>query len=89
MILVFADQTNRTFFLHGGPAQGTIENLPDELELREQRLPPAADWEEAGRRAATILGLAVSPLASAASVAKLAADAKQVAADHAPRARRS
>jgi len=82
LILVFADQTNRTFFLHGGPAQGSIESLPDEFELREQKLPPTADWEEAARRAATILGLAVSPLVSAASVAKLAADAKQVAAEH-------
>lgn len=84
LILVFADQTNRTFFLHGGPAPGSVENLADELELREQRLPSAADWDEASRRAATILGLAVSPLASAGSVAKLAADAKQVAVEHRP-----
>ena len=82
VILVFADQTNRSFFLHGGPAQGTIDNLADELELREQRLPASPEWEAAVGRAAKILGLTASPLASATSVAKLAADAKKAAAEH-------
>jgi hypothetical protein len=82
VILIFADQTNRTFFLHGGPTQGTIESLPDELELREQKLPPPSEWDAAVQRAAKILGLTASPLASAASVAKLAAEAKKMAAEH-------
>jgi hypothetical protein len=82
VILVFADQTNRTFFLHGGPFPGTLDNLPDELELREQRLPSAADWEEAGQRVATILGLTPFPHFGAASVARLVADARAKAGDH-------
>jgi len=79
LILVFAEQTNRSFFLHGGPAQGSIENLPDELELREQKLPTPHDWALAQERAGKILGVTVSPLASATAVARLAADAKEVA----------
>jgi hypothetical protein len=82
VILVFAEQTSRSFFLHGGPAQGALDNLPDELELREQALPAAADWSEAGRRAAAILGVAALPIATAASVSQLAAEAKRVAGEH-------
>lgn len=52
IILVFALQTNRSFFLHGGPMQPTLENLPDELELREQKLPAQTDWDRARQRAA-------------------------------------
>ena len=38
MILLFAEQTNRSFFLHGAPFDATLTNLPDRLELREQKL---------------------------------------------------
>jgi hypothetical protein len=58
LVLVYAAQTGRTFRLHGGPAQPTIEKLDDDLELVTARLPSEATWREAVRRAAAILGIA-------------------------------
>jgi hypothetical protein len=76
VILVFADQTNRSFFLHGGPVPGSLQSLPDEVELREQRLPDRADWDAAVNRASALLGVTASPLLSAANVVKLVEDVK-------------
>ena len=36
LVLTFAWQTGRSFFLHGGPCEATIESIPDEVELRQQ-----------------------------------------------------
>ena len=74
IILAFALQTNRSFFLHGGPMEPVIENTADELELREQKLPSQADWEKARSRADAIFGKTSSPLLNAANVAKLIGD---------------
>ena len=70
--LTFAGQTSRSFFLKGGPYQPTLENLPDELELREQTLPPKEDWEKAAARAGALFGLTVAQTLNAGNVAKLA-----------------
>ena len=43
-MLTFAWQTGRSFFLHGGPCEATIESIPDEVELRQQALPPQSEW---------------------------------------------
>lgn len=74
IILTFALQTNRSFFLHGGPMQPMLENLPDELELREQKLPSQQDWEKARDRASAIFGVTASPLLNASNVSKLIGD---------------
>src|SRR3989442_5340260 len=42
VILTFAAQTNRTFYRHGAPWEATLTNLPDDCELREQKLPDPA-----------------------------------------------
>ncbi|MBI5446424.1 MAG: phage resistance protein [Deltaproteobacteria bacterium] len=78
VILVFADQTGRAFFQYGGPAQATLDNLPEDLELREPVLPSQEDWDLAVTRAAAILGIAVSPLRNAGNAAKLAEEAKRI-----------
>lgn len=70
LILTFAGQTNRSFLLRGGPFQPTIENLPDDLELREQALPAPELWAEAQRRAAALFGLTVPQTLNATNVAK-------------------
>ena len=75
-------QNNLTFYLHGGPVEPPLENLDDALELREQALPSEDVWQEAVQRAAAILGVAASPLLTAANVAKFAADVKAMAARH-------
>jgi hypothetical protein len=82
IILAFALQTNRSFFLHGGPMQPTIENTADELELREQKLPSQADWEKARSRADAIFGRTSSPLLNAANMAKLIGDVQTEVTAH-------
>ena len=72
IILVFAAQTNRSFFLHNGPFDPSITNLQDEVELREQQLPSETDWLVALERAGRIFGAASSPLLNAPNLAKLA-----------------
>lgn len=72
IILVFAAQTNRSFFLYGAPFEPTITNLPDSLELREQQLPHETAWVKAIGRASSIFGFVSSPLLNAANLARLA-----------------
>jgi hypothetical protein len=79
VILTFAAQTSRSFFRHGGPVEPTIDGLLDELELREEVLPPQEQWEKAVERAAAIFGVVCSPLRSAANVARLEADIPRLA----------
>ena len=72
VILLFAEQTNRSFFLHGAPCDATLTNLPDRLELREQQLPQPAQWESAVARAGLLFGVTASPLLKASNVTALA-----------------
>jgi len=55
IILSFAAQTNRSFFRHGAPFDAKLTNLPDEVELRQQQLPPETAWVTAVERASRIL----------------------------------
>lgn len=74
--LVFADQEKYAFFRHGGPAHGTLESLPDDLELRPEKLPDPDLWDRARDHASRILGLAPPELLNANNVSKFAQDAK-------------
>lgn len=71
IVLAFAGQTNRSFFLNNGPFQPTLDNMPGELELREQALPLREDWEQAVARAGALFGLVVAQTLNASNVAKL------------------
>ena len=82
VILVFAEQTNRTFFIHGGPFEATLTNLPNQLELREEKLPAEAVWNLAAQRAGSIFGVAVSPLRKAGNVSTLAVKVKGKAGEY-------
>jgi hypothetical protein len=77
VILLFAEQTNRSFFLHGAPFEATLTNLPDRLELREQQLPHPAQWDIAVARTGHIFGVPASPLLKASNVIALATEVKQ------------
>lgn len=80
LILLFAEQTNRSFHLHGGPFEATIDkDLPDALELRQQLLPTPEVWEGARRRASTIFGLTPSPLVNGQNLARLTEELAQAA----------
>jgi hypothetical protein len=76
VILTFAEQTNRTFFLHGVPCEATLANIPDAGELREQTLPEGQQWELAVERAQSLFGVKVSPLLKGSNVASLNAEVK-------------
>jgi hypothetical protein len=82
VILAFAEQTNRTFYEHGGPQDVSLVRLPDHYELREERLPDEAAWNRAVQRASSILGVVVSPLRKAGNVSALASQVKSKAGEH-------
>ncbi len=77
LIMVYADQTNRSFDFYGANVMPTLESLDDKLVLKEQTLPDLKDWNEAVARAADILGHAVSKLLNASNLATLAAKVKE------------
>ena len=77
LILIYADQTNRSFFQHGGPYPATLESLPSEVELREQDLPAEEEWLKATELAASIFGHPFSNLRNAANVTLLASKLKE------------
>lgn len=79
IILTWALQTNRRMVLNGGPFEGEVGGLPDEVELREQVLPKPDDWDLAVRRAGTVFGVVVPQGLSAANLGKLVAEVKRVA----------
>lgn len=72
LILVYADQTNRSFVRHGSNYTPSLDDVPDELELREQTLPDLKEWQESVTRVADILGHAISKLLNASNLATLA-----------------
>ena len=79
LIMVFAAHAQFSFYLHGQVYQAEVGDLPDDLELKTQRLPAEADWLEAVRRSAPIFGLAPRPLLNAPNVASFAAEIRTLA----------
>jgi hypothetical protein len=72
VILVYAEQTNRTFYFYEAPYEAALKNLKNDLVLREQTLPAEPVWETAVNRAGAIFGISVSRLLNAANTAALA-----------------
>lgn len=81
IILTFAASANRRFTMRGGPYEPSVDNLPDELELREQSLPDADHWQIALNRASSLFGLTLGQTLNAANVGKLVAEVTQKAAE--------
>jgi hypothetical protein len=73
IILVFAAQTDRSFYEHNVPISDvTLTKLEDFWEVRIQQLPPEVSWVTAVNRASLIFGVVSSPLLNASNLAKLA-----------------
>jgi hypothetical protein len=72
LVLVYADQTNRSFIRYGGNYPPTLDDMPPELELVEQQLPDVKDWERAILLVGDVFGDAISPLLNASNLANLA-----------------
>jgi hypothetical protein len=74
VIRFFAEQTNRSFFLHGGPWKDTGGPLPDAVELRAEDLPDEALWKTALERARTLFGLVLLDYRSASNLKRFEED---------------
>ena len=72
VILIYADQANLAFQRHGSPWPAQLDDLPDDVVLREEALPSADDWTNAVERAGRVFGLTVSPLRNASNANDLA-----------------
>lgn len=81
IIMTYAAGTNRRFILRGGPYEPTLDQMPDELELIEQSLPNATDWQIALQRASSLFGLTLGQSLNAANVGKLIAEVRQKAGE--------
>lgn len=82
LILLFAQQTNRVFMLHGAVVPPNLENLSDDAVLHQQTLPEQKAWERAVERAGAIFGIAASPLCNAANVINLAQEIRNLLTSH-------
>lgn len=69
LILIFAEFTNRSFLKHGGTYPASLDDMPDDLLLREEILPAMNEWEVATRRASEIFGVVVNPILNASNIA--------------------
>jgi hypothetical protein len=81
LVLVYADQTNRSFVRYGGNYSPTLDDMPSELELVEQQLPDVKDWETAVQRVSEVFGLAISRLLNASNLTMLASKVKESVGD--------
>ncbi|QGJ70865.1 Bacteriophage resistance protein PglY [Planctomycetales bacterium 10988] len=81
LVLVYADQTNRSFVRYGGNCSPTLDDMPNELELVEQQLPDVKDWETAVQRVSEVFGLAISRLLNASNLTMLASKVEESVGD--------
>ncbi|MBK9387524.1 MAG: phage resistance protein [Planctomycetes bacterium] len=77
VIRFFAEQTNRSFFLHGGSWRDTGGSLPDELELRAEELPDEDLWKRARERTAELFGEQILEYRSASNLLRLEAEVQK------------
>jgi hypothetical protein len=73
LILIYADQTNRSFVRYGSNYLPTLDDMPSDLELVQAALPDPKQWETTLLRASEIFGISVSRLLNAANLADLGA----------------
>lgn len=82
LILSFAELTNRALVLHGGPVEGTIDRIPDDVILRQERLPAESVWAEATIRAHKVFGVVPVRHVTAAQVGRLCAAVEAILKEH-------
>jgi len=83
VILTWAAQTARSFYMHNASVTPDIGGLNREYQLRAQELPSESEWRIAVDRAAVIYGLAPSTVRSASNVATLVSELKNRAEEKA------
>ena len=83
VILMYAAQTDHSFFIHNAPDPGaaTLSTIRDLCVLRKEKLPPPDQWATALERSGSIFGVAVSPLLNASNLSSLVTSVKKRASD--------
>lgn len=80
VILVFAEQTNRSFFRYNDAQKAELGSLEEDFELREQKLPSDETWNAARDRVNRLFGDAPTGYVSASSLSQMRAALKAHAA---------
>jgi hypothetical protein len=71
LIIVYAEQTNRSFIRYGTNHLAKLDDLPADVGLRQEELPDEADWIETKKRVADLFGDDLSRLLNASNLAGL------------------
>jgi len=87
LILVYAAQAQRSFYLHAGPCTASIGDLRDEVELRSFEGPPEDEWKRAQDVGGHVFGVAASKLLDPENLARFVAAVGDQVARHASAAR--
>ncbi|MHB1122566.1 MAG: phage resistance protein [Ramlibacter sp.] len=87
VILTWAAMTNRRFVMRGGPAEASIDQMADDLELIEQALPQPTDWQLTVQRASTLFGITLPQTLNAANVGRAVLELRQAAVGQREKAR--
>ena len=87
LILVYADQTQQSFHLHGAPIQASVGEVSDEAELRPFQGPSEEEWRAAREVAAKGFGVAVSELLDPDNLNSMAIRVSAVLNEHGRHAR--
>lgn len=71
LILTYAEQTSRTFYRQTIPIDVTLKDLPNECELRDQKLPDEVQWQRAVQLSERIFQINLSSLLKPSNVTDL------------------
>jgi hypothetical protein len=72
IIMTYASQTNRSFYLNGAAVSPEIDSLDPDMELKTIDLPSESHWKKAIDRAYDIFGTTPKQVRNASNVAELA-----------------
>lgn len=80
ILRVYAEQTKRSFRLHGGPFSPEIRKaVPGDVELRAVELPEVDHFDKSVKHAASLFGIHVNSFLTVANVEALATQVKDAA----------
>ena len=71
VILTYAEQTHRSFYRHGLPIEGSLKDISNDCELRQQNLPDLEQWQRSVQLSQQLFQLNPSPLLNPTNVATL------------------
>ncbi|MCY7320234.1 MAG: TniQ family protein [Phormidesmis sp. CAN_BIN36] len=79
VILAYAEQTSRTFYRQTIPVDVSLKDLPNECELRDQKLPDEAQWQRAVQLTDRLFNFNLSSLLKPSNVTDLETKVKDKA----------